>query len=78
MWPFEKKQEKPKQVVVEQIGPDAPKIRIAAEITSYAMEAGKLLMSFRIGEHTFKTEVPATVPKHYPLGTSIRLVVETT
>jgi hypothetical protein len=72
MWPFKPK----KSTVVENIGPDAPKIRLAAEIISYAMVDGKLKMSFQIGEHVYTTEVPSPVPRHYPLGTSIRLVVE--
>jgi hypothetical protein len=72
MWPFKPK--KPR--VVENVGPDAPKILIAAEITSYALHDGELHMIFLVEDIVHTVPVPKSVPKHYPLGTSIRLVVE--
>lgn len=64
---------------IEQLGPDAPKVKIPALIQGYALNAGNVHLTLVIGgKHTIVCAVPSEVPNVLPVGTKVRLVVEKT
>lgn len=68
---------KKKRVVVEHIGPDAPKVKIAGSVHAYSMDGGALTMTISMRDQdALKIPVPASVQSLFPVGSGLWLVVE--
>ncbi len=72
------KQEK-KRRIIENVGPDLPRVLINAHIQSYVMNERKdIVMYLNIGNdlHDIHVIVPEMVPRRFPLGTDVELVMQ--
>lgn len=73
------KQEMKKKRIIENIGPDLPRVLINAHIQSYVMNDKKdIVMYLNIGNdlHDIHVIVPEMVPRRFPLGSDVELVMQ--
>ena len=67
---------KPKLKVVENIGPDVPKVRFRGVVDGYNRMGDRVEMDLMIGSVSVVCPVNLEIQKLFPVGTEVWLVME--